>query len=1670
MKKFKRLKSNLRRLCASALGLSMAAGLFVYPSSPVSVNASAVPSYAQPYLDKLAQWDILKGDETGDLRANDSITRAEFAAMINRSYGFNELGTLDYSDVPPDSWYADDISIAQHAGYFTGTSDKTANPEDELTREQAMVLLGKSGRLDEIPGEVTEFTDGRDFSNWGKGYAKAAVKQGIVTGYPDGTFKPKSPISRAEMSCLLCKALGTLINTGGTRELGDVYGNVTINSPGTELKNTTIAGDLYISGGLGLGAVTLTNVKVLGRIVIAGGGESESGNDSVVLRNVETPELLADSLSGNYLSVRAEGDTVIDQAYVRSAAFIRDNTSTNYGFKNINLDGSTPGTTYSLAGNLKNVVNRSPSASINVGDGRVESFTMDEDGAGSSLNLDYNATVNNLNLDTGTPITGSGDVQSIIINSNGSTSDILPDNIELRPGITADINGLEMNSQTAQESSADPRLLSGYPDASAIAPTSFDASFSVNKAGTIYWAVSAIADGSISEDELVNPSSYNPKALKSGNIKADDSSTVYTFKVSGLTKGGSYYLSAVLVDTRGLHSPVKVISLETPDDSTPAFATGYPVISKVTNVSGQANVMATKSCDLYYALYESGSAAPTPDDFKNGRVSESLGHGVIPLIKNQPDLFKANDRDLEELASYDLYLWLNDADNAKSSAVRKLTFKTADKTPPVYTVGFTVNKWQNTSLGATATINEKGTIFWVIVEEGTPYPVRPGKTEPEDLDSDFARIQVAAGAGGLKAGSTSMTANKSATINMTGLEAESGYDIYYVAVDSSGNYSGEVKKATDHTLDTREPTVEQEFTLESGNPPKPYANTDIKIIFSETVYYIDRAEDKSYSLLSLYQEASKKEATEDDKKLFAEALRNCIIMYDHTEVGTAKKALERNKETDPEDKWGMQDDWIIDYRNVTIKKDGKKLVVTFPTTDDINPRSALNMKNDSKYYFQLVNLEDFSHNSIKGGLINLDEFTTIPAQVAITEYEEAIVRIPVIKDEDTTPENVDVDLVFSLTPLESTKVSDSVRWDMLLWPNASCKFEVYEKVGENWKKTKNDGWVTVTNSQFIGQSVNKSLKEENPLPALSSLKGKNDYAIRFTEMEGTPRIIQDKDGKITDEPWKTWNKSVEMRVSVITGTSPNLSNLAKATINDETFKEAQTKYGIANIGSPDDFSLLARFTDTKAPEFAPGYPKITPGDKAAAMEVRLTRADCKVYYVVAPFGKIETKKTDGSVAALKDITEAHTRDIDVDYTEKERLKLSEPHYLDIVNADQYYNQNTQIIPGQANVGSSAIPIDVNGLEPNTDYVAYFVLKGVGEESYSREVEVFKFKTTELNRPSLYLQAQNPTVMITSNMSTEVSYIVVPNIETALGQLNNPFYNYVPEDKRDTVISKYGKGYTVIDAMSNYEKTDKGLDISIFDEYVDPKETETFANIIRSASGAAFADYIFNGELTITVPPGGSKKTEYVPYEKISGMSPLTNYYLVAVGRSTASGQVSGDSFGAAYPVTAYDNEPPKIESVQGAIVDTKKGNIKKGTIITVVFSEPLYNIKGDQRLPVTLYNWNKDKPKQKGAISINELLIPSANVELAEEYLTNDINDTNAAKQFTFRVTTGTRNFTIGIGGPLGDINGNNITSGIEINIRSRRLAEPDPITNEQYEDDPVITITPSDWIKEAKK
>lgn len=1493
---------------------------------PVLTPSAQAASWMDPYLEKLVSWGVMRGDLSGNLNPDRAITRAEFVTLINRAFGYDKVGTVPFSDIKSTDWYYDDINIGYNTGYFNGTTATTASPKDTVTREQAAVLLSRNLMLDSQPGETTEFTDSRSIGNWSRGLISSAVDEGILHGYTDGSFKPKQNITRGQMAVMLVNAIGTLIHSSGEYSPGGVYGNLTVSADGVTLRDTTVTGNLYITGGVGQGYVNLENVTVLGKIVICGAGESNEGTSSVLLRNVTAPSLIVDSLANQYVTIRADGDTKIDTTSVRTPTYLEDATGDSDGFLKVQVDGED-GTRLDVAGNLKEITTLTPKSSVNVDKGSVMSLTVDEAAAGSTVSVASGASVDKLNLDVGTPVSGTGDVQALNVNAAGSSTTMLPDTITVRPGLTANIHGTVMDSVAAAESSADPRLLSGYPMITDLNSTSASGVMRTNKAGTIYWALTSITDGSAGDETLLSPASV-ASVLKSGTIKAAASNTDYTAKLSGLASDGSYYLSAMLVDARGQHSPVKVASFTTPDNSTPNFATGYPYLSKITNNAAQVAVMPTKTCRLYYALLPKNSTAPAAKDFRANAVSGNLGFGTVDVTKNVPSLFYVNSKPLTELASYDLYLWLTDSDGAHSSAVKKLSFTTVDKTPPTFLTSPTVTGVKETSVSMTAALDETGTIYWVAVKEGTEYP-KPSANQATSpaLDSDAAKLQVANGMNALKSGKISAAASKSVAITISGLTSETAYDVYYLAQDKAGNYSAVVGKVTIHTLDTNPPTVSQSFSRTNDTAGKsPLADTDITLTFSESVQDVATGN----RLLTLYQDSQDTSKAASERAAAASSLvsilRSDIQLYDASKT-PAQLVTERTAANEG----SIGDAWAIDYRTVAVSADDGKISVTFTNGDD------LNLESGGKYYFQIQNIADTSSNKniITPNPQKLDQFATVFAQVNLASTDAS----GTVTDAAGNPSTVNFDMSFKAVPISTSSVSDKVDWDILFRTASSVSFKLYTRTeGEStWTEiTDKSASILSTDGSVQGASYSQNfLDSSSSLTAFQPLKSMDktqEFALSFLSLDGN-----------TDR--NTWNGRVDMQVRVMASTNySELRNLAVGNLTDSDLTDA-TAGDVVEIGYPTTYTMKHVFTDSVAPKFQTGFPNIVPSDTSAVMNVQLDRSSGTVYYVVAPVETIRTVTTDTGLLIDKD----NWSTLPTFYTEGDTpVQTGSPTSLSIMTPKY---SNALIKTGHVSYSGSTVPISLTDLEPKTKYCVYFVLQGDSQNVYTDYPYCFGFETTEMVRPIITLDINNPSVSISVDSTSNVDYLLAVNGKEP-DKLRDAMSGYASDSSLFTSGGQYA-GFTVLDAMSEDCRENGVLVGSVFDVYATQSAKTIFANYIRSQIPSTGSVTLKN---SVTISAGGTKSVD------CSGaMSGDTWYTFLTVGKSTSG---SGDAFRAIRPVFNVDETAPMITSCNFTLSNsgdiTTPNGYCNGTL-TVQFNEDLY--------------WRDQS-------SVDQTTIPLANVDL----------------------------------------------------------------------------------------
>lgn len=1572
MKRWKEFRFEYLRTAAVFLLLCAMACTLIW-ALPAQVHAD----YTEPYMKRMEELGLLQGDADGDLRPGDPITRAEFVTIINRAFGYRSAGGHPFRDVPGTAWYAEDVDIGYTEGYITGTSPTAFSPNLSITREEAAFILAKNLMMEPAVGENTSFADGRSISTWSRGMVSAAAENNLISGYPDGTFRPQKSITRGEAAVILLNAVGTPVSRPGTTTLGDVWGNVTITSSGVTLKDTVVAGNLYVTAGVELGDVVLENVKVLGEIVVSGGGVSEAGEDSVILRNVDAPKLVVDNIKNQQVSLRVEGGGLIQQASVRTDAFLADNTPAGHGIGEIELNGEN-GLELKLAGNIKNVVNRTPESALSISSGRVDTITVDEKAVDSTLEISSGAEADHVNLDVGTTVTGDGDIGDLVVNAPGSNVSMLPDQIVIRPGDTANIDGENMDSEAAAESSADPRLLSGYPKITDLAPTSATAQFSGNKRGTVYWAVTSVTDGSVGTDELIDPPSYTTKIVANGSAALSGAGERSTAKISKLVSDGSYYLSAVLVDARGDQSPLKVLSFTTPDNTVPGFADGYPYMSKVTNVSAQVTVMATKSCRLYWALLPKGAQAPTAQDFKANAVTGNLGYGSRDVTKNTAYSFDVNNVALEELESYDLYLWLTDVEGGQSSRVEKLSFTTVDRTPPKFNTNATVNKVERTTVGLYANLNEAGTLYWVVVEQGTEYP-KPlaGQSGPVDLSSDTAKMQVSAGMNALKSGKVNMSQDKDVSFNVSGLDPEKAYDLYYVAQDKAGNYSARVQVITIHTLDPSAPTVVQEFTRYNGDESgTPYPDTDIRLVFSEEVQ--DAA--ANVTLKEYYDRvtAAKGETEKEQARTaLGNVLRNSIKLY--VDTGSGRPELVADG-VDAADK--TQGGWVIDYRYAEVTMEEGKTVVIFRTADS-EKESALNLQSGAEYHFEIEanTISDTSDAKNIMGKTKLDTFKTIFAVVNLSNPNESTLEGTITDYHDPgqeiqlTGDDKLVDISWLLAPATTESVPDNVDWDMIIWSDTSIAFDLYrrtnlaetpgkwERIGEEIELTVPDG------DDRRGVSLTRILqKGNNPqFQQLNQLLEENqyEYAVHFTRV-GT---LGDRD---------TWSQRVTMGVTVVAGSTSDLGSLANGRLDSSALEEALAE-GVTNIGQPDDFTLRKQFSDQTPPIFVDNRPNFETGDSSVKMYLMLDRPGT-IYYMVAPYGTVTTEgeERDGSekyhfstdktdYEALPKNGENDPGSGGMEYP----FNITAPTPLSIINAGN--QANARIKHGSIQGGATEVEKIVQDLEVKTDYIAYFVIQGSSSQVYS-EVYAYRFSTDDVTPAYITMRAVNPEVEFTTSQDATLYYSLFASnkLPPLFGQ--NLAENHLDPEYRDEV----GTEITDLTLLEAIQKTINGVTgESYFDRYASEETKEQVRQAITSQTSSEALD---KG----SIPNMAQKEPQAHDFTNAMDPESATAYVCLATAQNALGGKWT---FKAVDGVRIPDEDAPVLLKVTTTVtkVNDAADPVRVSGTVTLQFSETIYHIN-DSGNPDTLRAIiQRDVDKQKEVGFLNLVNQSQSNLKYSKE-------------------------------------------------------------------------------------
>ena len=197
--------------------------VFAMTVSLLTVGTGAVePTYgdtaghwAESSIERWSGHGIIQGSN-GLFDPNGQLTCAQLATILAKLLKLPAAKDAGFSDNKADAWYYDAINRCAAAGILNGNGDGTVTPDAPISRERAMVMLGRALGIEPIrKPDLTKYTDAAQVSAYAQGYLAAMIKAGIVGGVGDNRLAPQDNINRASTVTILDRAIGVYADKDG---------------------------------------------------------------------------------------------------------------------------------------------------------------------------------------------------------------------------------------------------------------------------------------------------------------------------------------------------------------------------------------------------------------------------------------------------------------------------------------------------------------------------------------------------------------------------------------------------------------------------------------------------------------------------------------------------------------------------------------------------------------------------------------------------------------------------------------------------------------------------------------------------------------------------------------------------------------------------------------------------------------------------------------------------------------------------------------------------------------------------------------------------------------------------------------------------------------------------------------------------------------------------------------------------------------------------------------------------------------------------------------------------------------------------------------------------------------------------------------------------------------
>ena len=382
-----------RKALSLILAFAMAVSLFTVGASAAEPTyGDTAGHWAEASIERWSGYGIIQGSN-GKFDPDGQLTCAQLATILARLLKLPAAKDAGFIDNPADAWYYDAINRCAAAGILKGNGDGTVTPNASITRERAMVMLGRALGIEPIENpNLTQFTDGAQVASYARGMLAALIRAGIVGGVTADQLAPQNNITRAATVTILDRAIGTYADKAGE--------TVNANGKGIVL---AVADDVTITGEVNKLLVPANDIEVtvkgsknIDYIVISG------DNSKVILDNASADNV---TLDGEKSAVETKNGAKIDNVIVTenaSGATVDVGSGTTIG----NVENHAEDATVTGSGTVKKVESdkditvRTKETDVkNIGDEKItvtdksgKDTTVGTTGSGSSTTVNKGTT------------------------------------------------------------------------------------------------------------------------------------------------------------------------------------------------------------------------------------------------------------------------------------------------------------------------------------------------------------------------------------------------------------------------------------------------------------------------------------------------------------------------------------------------------------------------------------------------------------------------------------------------------------------------------------------------------------------------------------------------------------------------------------------------------------------------------------------------------------------------------------------------------------------------------------------------------------------------------------------------------------------------------------------------------------------------------------------------------------------------------------------------------------------------------------------------------------------------------------------------------------------------------------------------------------------------------